>query len=128
MEHNASLNLRANGFELSPAGSESAVTLDTWSIEEGQIYVLHFGCESSSPDGEQRVYIDTFDAAGNYLETLPEGYGYLCLRDPLMPLQGTAFRATNGIATLRVRLTATGTGTARYSDVELRPVLAGPDN
>jgi 4-amino-4-deoxy-L-arabinose transferase-like glycosyltransferase len=106
-------------FDVSPS---SSITIETTRVEAGKLYVLLFACGNSAREGEQRLFVDTFDASGTYLETLPEGYGYLCLRDPLMPLQATAFRATNGIATLRIRLTATGT--TRYMNLELRPLLA----
>ena len=119
----SSLDAQGGGFTLTPEGGKASVTLDTAQAKAGQIYVLLFGCDNSTLNGEQRIYLDTFDASGTYLETLPEGYGYLCLRDPAMLRQATAFRATNGIATLRVRLVASGTGVGRFADVQLREVV-----
>ncbi len=118
----SALNASDNSFTLAPGGGTAMVMLYTSQVEAGEIYVLSFRCGNDLPAGEARVYVDTYDTAGTYMETLPEGYGYLCTPGAGTTRQATAFRATNGTSTLRVRLVATGTGVARFGDLELRPL------
>lgn len=116
----------ANNFRLTPEKGATIATLETSRLEARQVYVLSFMCDTISLDGEARVYVDTFDVSGAYLETLPENYGYLCAQAETPTRQATTFRATNNIATLRIRLTASGKGVAGFSKIELRPLHRNP--
>jgi uncharacterized membrane protein len=118
----STVDANTNSFALTPAGGTAMVTLDTSQVEAAEIYVLSFRCGNDSLAGEARLYVDTYDSRGSYLETLPEGYGYLCTPGVGATRQATAFRTTNGTYTLRVHLIATGMGVSRFGDLELRPL------
>jgi 4-amino-4-deoxy-L-arabinose transferase-like glycosyltransferase len=111
---------------LKPEGQRAETVLETSDVAQGKTYVLLFGCSAPEPDVEAHVYVDTYDASGTFLETLPEWYGYRCIDDPEMPRQATAFKATESIARLKVRLVAEGAREVRFANVELREVSQGP--
>jgi 4-amino-4-deoxy-L-arabinose transferase-like glycosyltransferase len=111
---------------LKPEGQRAEAATETTEVAQGRLYVLLFSCSTTEPNGEARVYVDTYDTAGRSLETLPEWYGYRCINDPEMPRQATAFRATEGISRLKVRLVAEGAGEVHFSNMELREVSQSP--
>jgi hypothetical protein len=113
----------AKSLALSSDGSQPMinVTLSTSKLLPGKNYVLLFHYRNKDLKGEQRVYLSTYTADWKLIDTFPYGAGFLCSPNS-ESASAFAFHvpdnATNAILWLRI----TGTGTAEFSSVDIRPV------
>jgi hypothetical protein len=109
-------------FVLGLEGGLADVSLTTRNLAPGSSYVLLFRADNSGLDGRQMVYVTTEAADGRALEAVPGWQGYECRPSDGNEWQGVAFTVPEGAAAVTIWLRAEGAGTARYSEVELRPV------
>jgi uncharacterized membrane protein len=108
---------------LSSDGSQPmvAITLSTGKLAPGKDYALLFHYRNKDLKGEQRVFLSTYGGDWKPIDTFPYGAGFHC---PPNSESASAFAfhvpasATNATLWLRI----TGTGTAEFSSVEIRPV------
>ena len=109
-------------FTLTPNGSETNVTLTTRLVEAGKRYAILFRYRNGSLDGEQRVYISAHSDDRRWLDTFPDGTGYLCARSADWVQQGFAFTAPAETTALTIWLRASGDGSAQFDRIELQPL------
>jgi 4-amino-4-deoxy-L-arabinose transferase-like glycosyltransferase len=92
---------------------------------QGGKYALFFRCRNADLVGDQRVYVSAHSGNGGWLDTFPNGYGYLCPKSTGSTSEGSqgfAFQVPAGTGQLRIWLRVTGSGAADFSNVELRQI------
>jgi 4-amino-4-deoxy-L-arabinose transferase-like glycosyltransferase len=107
-------------FRLTTAEQEVNITLTTARVAPGKTYLLLFRYRNASLDGSQRVYAAAHNADLAWLDTFPDGLGYLCPRTPDWTRQGFAFTMPAATTAASIWLRATGSGSAEFRDIELR--------
>lgn len=110
-----------SGFELIGRDPQVNAVLTTERIEPDRQYVLSFS-HANQPGTDQRVYVVAVADDGTWLQTFPDGGGYLCPTSDvpqrtLMPVQ-----FPTGTRSIILFLRVSGLGQATFRDVSLRPV------
>jgi hypothetical protein len=115
------LRVAENGtaIVLLPSGGELNAKLNLREVLPGATYLLTFRCGGGAPDLSRQVFVSAHREDA-WLDTFPTGTGYRC-RDG-GALQGFAFTVPDEANALTIWLRATGTGSAEYSDVQLREI------
>ncbi len=119
---NATRTADQTAFRLAPAGAMANVTLTTQQVDPGKTYALRFRYRNAGLTGEQRVFVSTQNGAGAWLDIFPDGAGYPCLSTDDWATGAFAFTVPAGADALTIWLRATGSGSAEFTEVELREI------
>jgi hypothetical protein len=123
----SALHAGGDGFTLSPSPQTDVnVTLTTERVAPGRVYVMRFRCGAQGLSGEQRVYVSLYARDDQFLDTFPWGAGFPCSQGGSEDARAFALKTPYSVGRAVIWLRATGTGTATYSDVEMREVLKKP--
>ncbi|HYM96316.1 MAG TPA: glycosyltransferase family 39 protein [Candidatus Sulfotelmatobacter sp.] len=112
-------------IEVHASGPEVDVAAPAVPASSGERVAVLFACRTRTLSGEARVEVAANDAGGAVFQFFitadryPLPNGYLCAPAADWSTGAFAFTVPQGAASLTVRLTATGTGTAEFRDVQV---------
>jgi 4-amino-4-deoxy-L-arabinose transferase-like glycosyltransferase len=101
------------------SGQELNARLALGDVLPGATYLLAFRCGGGAAEMSRQVFASVHNG-DTWLDTFPTGTGYRC-RDG-DGVQGFAFTVPDEADALTIWLRATGTGSAEFSDVQLREI------
>jgi 4-amino-4-deoxy-L-arabinose transferase-like glycosyltransferase len=108
-------------FTMRPENREPNAIFTLENVRPGSEYLLTFRCRNSELRGAQLVFA-TAHSGSNWTGVFPGGLGFRCVGSEEQAEQGFAFVMPDNSTTLKVWLRATGTGSAEFSDVQLREI------
>jgi len=113
----------AKSFVLSSDGSQPVVkiTLSTPRLIPDKDYVLLFHYRNKELKGERHVSLSVYSSDWKMIDTFPRGGEYLC-PPGLESASAYAFHVPAAASNAILSLEITGTGTAEFSSIEMRPM------
>jgi hypothetical protein len=111
---------------LTASGSDETTARGRVAVEPRAAYLFRFECRNELEGGDQRVYVQVANRAGEVMRTYPDGGGYVCPSTAEWARGSILVRTPADAARATLLLRNSGNGTVWFRGAELRRAVLEP--